>query len=206
MGRAIGIVCSGYLADSECRVHEYPGRIARRKSEGRYYLACGRDRSMTCQFHRGKRCLNKTGRQRKRSSVIVSRDSIDSSWIQRIFSNTPFSVAAQKTAADDVSWMLDQSNDNDRQNANWHRHNDIQSANVCLPDSLSPIKIEIDQVSSDEKRGQRHPDFDFSLSSEAYDTSDEELSAQEMALMTTVSNLLKECQEIQARYRSYSLG
>ena len=183
--RVDDVLSSGYLADSE-----YESRCQLKGSKRPSMKASKIARKINGGFPRYRR---------NRSIVrIASNDgrsqdkSMDCSWIQRVFNNTPIpvSVVANKvTTIDDFSHIMDEARKKSKEEprkqqvfATNHDPAPIKSGYSCQKD-VSKVSL---------NRGL--PPLSHS---------DNEEDIQVSALVKIVSGLLDECYEVQASYRSY---
>lgn len=201
---------SGYQADSENLLRIPRSTVLlHRDQESALKPSTGRTPKT---HHKGQESApirrRKCRRPLHKSKVPVCKP-VDCSWIQRIYSSTPYSASAIEkiiTTADDVPSLIDPADTKEetrRQSTMRHDRHMKEGLYCPLVACLGP--------SPDDRPPTTTDIFDFS-SPPSYDEDSCESDAEEAerqekevsALTNVVSTLLRESHEEQARYRSYS--
>jgi hypothetical protein len=135
------------------------------------------------------------------------------SWIQRIYSHTPFSAASieENTKPDDYSWTTSETIEKiveARQNLfqTYRKSDEIRSTTTARSTSSSSSTLKgHPMVSLHEDSDTIETTAASEFTSDMEDDSDAVEDEMETALLNTLSGLLHESQEVQAQYRAYSL-
>ena len=187
---------SGYAADSEDETENtlyksHDCRSGKTKSYGQFVSSPSKKR-------------------RKESRAFPIEDT---SWIQRLYRGTPFSRTsiARKTAQDDFSFMPREPVDDAAYDGGMARfvspsYESISNNMFVCQRQRFPYMVNGRQsiLPFDHQDPFEAPSSSDSFSDGNSDVADEDEQQQEANLLKTVSDMLVESKEIQARYRSYS--
>jgi hypothetical protein len=186
---------SGYLAGSESE-----SRNVARKGRRRVKAST---RALKLALH--SHDLPSRYRHRNKSEALLNK-SVDCSWVQRVFDNTPFSaslVANKITSPDDLLCMID----NVQTKTNKGSRNLLLLANSYCKYTKEEGSLQTPSMNQSPEispgDGMHGSSTDCTLLSDQSDSEETSQEKEHSALVDVVTGLLDECYEDQKTYRSY---